>query len=567
MVSLLHLPQELLDRVADEFDLGAIREARPLCSALNALASSKVQAVKVPLGGAAPAAASVWRAFGNATRLVVDLGLLQRDGLAELISSAPQRITSISVQGSYTCTMLSDGDSAALAAALRTRKLLQLDCGPVEVAQAAADDILASQDQLQQLSLACRLPGDCDCDTLWEDPVWRPSPAAAATLQSLSLSCIVAAVDITGLVVATDTGPASSKWQSLQRLSISAGRLDGSSSLAQLSCSITSLSLDCDSMAGSDLQHLRRLPHLAELSLYAVEQQDWRALGQLAQLHKLTARFVAPDASVQLPALEHLVCDELYLPPGASPGSLAAALPALKVLDVCESRRFSAAIQALQGHPLLAKISMNTERHFYADPAGAWLEWGLSTLPELKEFSAYKPAAWLGPLLEDLAGCAALEEAYVHCSEQQWKARCTPAPLAATLQGMAAKVAAGGMARLASLTLSIPGAEQRYSVAEVLPLVEALARRAAGGTAAGAAGDVYLDLPVSLEATRADALQQLLQARGLLLVDSEAGVQGLLSFSASAPCPSGPTVHVYPCTFIHAVSESSSEYDADLPLQ
>jgi hypothetical protein len=113
---------------------------------------------------------------------------------------------------------------------------------------------------------------------------------------------------------------------------------------------------------------------------------------------------------------------------------------------------------------------------------------------------------------------------------------------------MAAKVAAGGMARLASLRLCIPGAEQQYSVAEVLPLVAALARRNAGGTkAAGAASDVYLDLPVSLKATHAAELQQLLQARGLLLLGNREGVQGLLSFSASAPCPSGPTVHIYPC--------------------
>jgi hypothetical protein len=233
-MSLLSLPHELLDRVADEFDLGANRKARPLSSALNALASSKVKAVKVLLGGVAPAAASVWRAFGNATRLVV-LGLVEEaSGLAELVASAPQRITSISVQGSYSRIELSDGDSAALAAALRTHKLLQLDCGPVQISQAAADDILASQDQLQQLSLACRLPGGGDTV---QNPVWRPSPAAAATLQSLSCSSLLGAAAITGLVVATDAGPASSKWQALQCLSINAGRLHGTSSLAQLSSS------------------------------------------------------------------------------------------------------------------------------------------------------------------------------------------------------------------------------------------------------------------------------------------------------------------------------------------
>jgi hypothetical protein len=188
----------------------------------------------------------------------------------------------------------------------------------------------------------------------------------------------------------------------LQRLIISASRLHDNSSLAQLSCSITSLSIHKCSLAAGDLQHLRRLPHLAELGLYAVDQQAWWALGQLAELQKLCALYVAPDASVQLPALEHLMRGSLQLPPGAPPGSLAAALPALKVLEVKASRRFShplqpSAIQALQGHTLLGKIGINFS--FYdATPAGAWLEDCLSALPALEEFSAYKPPCGLaGP--------------------------------------------------------------------------------------------------------------------------------------------------------------------------
>jgi hypothetical protein len=70
---LLHLPPELLDRIAEEFDLGDIKGTRPVCSALNAAASAKVQAVRAQLGGAPPPA-SAWQAFGSATRLVVDVG-------------------------------------------------------------------------------------------------------------------------------------------------------------------------------------------------------------------------------------------------------------------------------------------------------------------------------------------------------------------------------------------------------------------------------------------------------------------------------------------------------------
>jgi hypothetical protein len=131
------------------------------------------------------------------------------------------------------------------------------------------------------------------------------------------------------------------------------------------------LSIHKCSLAPSHLQHL---PHLAELSLASVDQQAWRALGQLAQLQKLCALYVAPDASVQLPALEHLMCGSRQLPPGAPPGSLSSALPALKVLEVRASRRFiplqPTAIQALQGHTLLAKISINFSV-YDATPAGA----------------------------------------------------------------------------------------------------------------------------------------------------------------------------------------------------
>jgi hypothetical protein len=275
-----------------------------------------------------------------------------------------------------------------------------------------------------------------------------------------------------------------------------------------------------------------------------VNQQAWWALGRQAQLQKLSASDVAPDASVQLPVLEHLDCEELDLPPGAPPGSLAAAWPALVVLQVV--RRFGAtAVQALQGHPLLAKISI-IRGGYDATPAGAWPEGCLSALPALKELSFNNPpAAWRGPLLEDLAGCTALERADVACSDPQQAS--TSAPPAATLQAMAAKVAVGGMARLASLTLSIHRAEQRCTVAEVLPLVEALARRNAGGTAAGAASLVTLMLPVSLGATRADELQQLLQVRGLLLKEF-----GISSIKVSTLLPYHSQEVTLYCSFLAA---------------
>jgi hypothetical protein len=67
---MLRLPQELLGRVAEALELNDIKGSRPVCSALNAAASAKVQAVRVELA-AAPPPASVWRAFGSATWLVV----------------------------------------------------------------------------------------------------------------------------------------------------------------------------------------------------------------------------------------------------------------------------------------------------------------------------------------------------------------------------------------------------------------------------------------------------------------------------------------------------------------
>ena len=56
---LLRLPQEVLGRIAEEFDLDDIKGARPVCSALNAAASAKVQAVGAELGGAPPPASDV----------------------------------------------------------------------------------------------------------------------------------------------------------------------------------------------------------------------------------------------------------------------------------------------------------------------------------------------------------------------------------------------------------------------------------------------------------------------------------------------------------------------------
>jgi hypothetical protein len=369
------------------------------------------------------------------------------------------------------------------------------------ISQAAADDILASQAQLEHLSLACT-PSNSG------GAVWSPRPAAAASLQSLSLACGgYGAVDISGLVAgAPDAAPGSIAWRSLQRLSIK-GQLSNSNSLAQLSSSITSLALPSSTLAAGDLQHLQRLPRLAELELSSVDQQAWAALGQLAQLQKLQAHKVAPDVSVQLPALEHLTCCSLELAPGAQPGSLVAALPALQAeVILCP-----AILRALQGHQLLDSVAMCPS--LLEPAAAAWPTGGLSSLPALREFViASPPAAWLGPLLEDLAGCRAVEVARVVCSQQQGAGGPEVLP-AGALQAMAARVAAGDMARLARLEVVWPDCAQKWALDDALPLVEALAKRGGG---AGGPACVELALPVGKGGMQGAELRQLLQARGLL---------------------------------------------------
>jgi hypothetical protein len=541
---MLRLPQELLGRVAEELELNDIKGSRPVCWSLNAAASAKVQAVRVE-PAAAPPPASVWRAFGSATRLVVGWGhqtevsmdnggaaetmeAQKAAALVELVSSAPQRITSITLRPSCTLVQLSDADSAALAAALRQRKLQQLHCAMM-ISQAAADDILASQEQLQQLSLACRPPHIAVC-------TWRPKPAAAGSLQSLSLTYDWPGdVDITGLALDPDAAPGSCAWGTLQHLSIKSPDLRRTTSLAQLSSSITSLALPYFNLAASDLQHLQRLPRLTKLGLFSVAQPAWRALGKLEQLQSLDAHDVAPDTSVQLAALERLTCNVLLLAPDAQPGSLAAALPALQALDVRLFRQFPAIIRALQGHRLLAAVAILAG----SPEADAWPEGGLSLLPALRKFSIDSgPLAWLGPLLEDLAGCAGLDEARVGSALLPGQTG-SPALPAGALQAMAARVAAGGMARLSSLQVSVPASAQRWTVADALPLVEALVKRGAGGAAAGAVTDVVLKLPLSTGSVRAAELRQVLQARGLR-VDEFGGV-----FQVRGERSDGPRVHLH----------------------
>ena len=201
-------------------------------------------------------------------------------------------------------------------------------------------------------------------------------------------------------------------------------------------------------------------------------------------------------------------------------------------------------IQALQGHKLLATINLTSRATM--STADAWPEGGLSSLQALHTFQLDSvPPVWLGPLLEDLAGCAALEVARLASFLPPVRTGSPQLP-AGALQAMASRVAAGGMARLSSLRLATcTGTPERCMVADVLPLVEALAKRGAGSSMPGAASDVLLALPLNMAATGCAELQQLLQARGLLLQGSSAGEQGLRSFSARARLSRGPTVTVH----------------------